>query len=64
MTCNRRKFCHLTEIWTLAIRPLTLHNIFLEIANFPAISRDLSDIFEDFQNVRRPAIPSEFYNRD
>ena len=51
-TCNRRGSCHLIEIGTPASQPLTLQDWFLTIDMcFPAIRRNLSEIFEHVLNV-------------
>ena len=46
---NRKGSCYLTEIGTLAIKPLTLHDSFIAIAYFP--TPNLSEIFEHVQKV-------------
>ena len=56
-THNRKGSCHLNELMTLAIKPLTLHDYFVATAyylstHFPAINRELSEIFEHVQNVK------------
>ena len=56
-TGNRRGVCHLPEIETLVIQNITLHN-FLRLC-FPAIRRNLSQIFElskPYDRLRLPPI--------
>ena len=47
---NRRGSYYMTEIGTLAIPFHTLHDEFLVIVYFLAMSRDLSELFEHVQN--------------
>ena len=63
-TRNRRGSCHLTEIGTLEIQPLPLHNFFLAIAYCPVINRDLSELFEQVQNVTTACDSLYFFNCD
>ena len=51
MARSRSGSCHLTEIGTLTVRSLTLHDEFLAIVHFRAIRRDLLEIFEHVENV-------------
>ena len=54
--------CHLTEIGTLAIKPLTLHDEFLVIAYFPdAVSQKFLNMFK---MLWWAAISFDFQNRD
>ena len=45
---NRRGSCHLTEIWTIAIHPLTLQD-YVVATYFSAIRNDISGTFERVQ---------------
>ena len=47
---NRRGSNHMIEIRTIAIPFLTVHDEFLAIVYFLAMSRDLSEILEHVQN--------------
>ena len=53
LTLNHRGSCHLTDIGTLAIHPLTLHG---QLNLCLPISQKLLNLFK---TLRRPAIPSD-----